>query len=534
MTDAGLAEGLRAAVASVGLAEVADFGPLYGAGCTAVPTPACAPLLGRTGREQFPQVDLSVIAFNRPGCAQPLAKATVVFDRRHPDGFVATHDPRTLTISNLHFRKWDEARWNGGRWVLDGSGEAAQAHIVPGTEKPWDAPYSDEDTLGSAPPQSPSGAAIDFLSPWPASVFKLMVATYVMKLLDRGKTQAGLPLDLATPIELPPADLVAACPREPQTLSLQQALQSMLQWSSNCATAAILRFLHAQGELVQSPEVDGLGFPRAPALYNGLNDLLAGLGLSTLQMNRTIARSGRWGNGDDNYDRAAASVANNHMTSWDTARLLWLLDDLPPVLQPSWEVGPGSTVATHFLSEEKKALLREILQDAYPASGLLATRTCPGAAPHPAVPGPPPALGVPARLSPKWLDGHRLRSPLGDYPYSRVVDGVHPRTDFSPYSRDLSRCQRFAEVEFLYKAGLTNVAGSGVGIVRGLPDRPQRFARHYIVSFFSTLGSRYTDAERLPALALPPDPLAAPRIATTQTVPRLGATLDAWLALWLE
>ncbi len=46
--------------------------------------------------------------------------------------------------------------------------------------------------------------------------------------------------------------------------------------------------------------------------------------------------------------------------------------------------------------------------------------------------------------------------------------------------------------------------------------------------------SGYTDEARLAALALPKDPAAAPRISTTQTLPRLGATLDAWLALWLE
>ena len=89
-------------------------------------------------------------------------------------------------------------------------------------------------------------------------------------------------------------------------------------------------------------------------------------------------------------------------------------------------------------------------------------------------------------------------------------------------------------MEFLNKAGLTNVAGSSVGIVRGLPDSRHRASRHYIVSFFSTLGTRYTDEARLAALALPKDPAAAPRISTTQTLPRLGATLDAWLALWLE
>ena len=540
LTDALLADGIRAAVASVGFGNVVDFGPLYGAGCSAVPSAPCAALMGHTGREQFPQLDLSLIAFNPAHCPQPVVKATVVFDRTHPAGFVATHDERTLQITNIRFRKWDEARWNGGRWVLQGHGTTARAHVLPGSEKEWMAPFSVEDQLGEQPAADAKGHSIDFMSPWPASVFKTMVGTYVMKLLDRGHTLDGTPVDLDTPIELPSADRVPTCPKEPQTLSVRQALETMLQWSGNCATAALIRFLHAHQEIVQSSDVDAQGIPQSPPTRNGLNDLLADLGLSTMQMNRTIAVSGRWGNANDNYDRATASVANNHMSSWDTARLLWLLDDLPAEQQPRWHVTPGRPVDTRFLSEANKAVLRALLADSYSGSALAANRTCPSPrqpAAIAAVAGPPPALGIPARLSAKWLLGSRLRSPLGDHPYPRVVDDVHPRTDDSPYSADLSRCQSFAEVQFLNKAGLTNVAGSSVGIVRGLADpigRDAPFTRHYIVSFFSTLGTRYTDAERLGVLTQPRDPNLPPLISTTQTVPTLGATLDAWLALWLE
>lgn len=534
LTDTILADGIRAAVASVGFDRVADFGPLYGAGCSSAPEGACSALVGRTGPDHFPQIDLSLIAFNRPGCPQSVAKATVVFDRAHPKGFVARHDARTLDITNIRFRKWDEARWNGGRWMLEGEGSAAQAHIVPGTEKSWAAPFGAADALGPTPSPDEGREQIDFMSPWPASVFKMMVATYVMKLLDRGQTTDGMPLSLETPIPLPSQELVVACPKEPQTVTLRQALETMLQWSGNCATASLVRFLHTHQEIVQSPDVDDKGFPTAPPSRSLLNELLASLGLSTMQMNRTIARTGRWGNANDNYDARTASVARNHMTSWDTARLFWLFDDLPSALQPAWEVAPGRRVMTNFVSDAQKAVLREILQNAYSGSGLAANRTCPGSSPHPEVPGPPPELGIPARLASKWVDGKRLHSPVGDHPYARVVDELHPQTDSFPYSTDLSRCQAFADVEFLNKAGLTNVAGSSVGIVRGLSDVRHRASRHYIVSFFSTLGTRYTDEARLPALALPKDPAVAPRISTTQTLPKLGATLDAWLALWLE
>ena len=125
LTDTILADGIRAAVASAGFDRVADFGPLYGAGCSSAPAGACAALVGHTGPDHFPQLDLSLIAFNRPGCPQPWAKATVLFDRTHPTGIVARHDARTLDITNIRFRKWDEARWNGGRWMLEGEGSAA-------------------------------------------------------------------------------------------------------------------------------------------------------------------------------------------------------------------------------------------------------------------------------------------------------------------------------------------------------------------------------------------------------------------------
>ena len=562
LDDATLAAGLRAAVAHVGFAEVFDLGRLYGAGCGVRAQPGCEIGRGRVGSEQFPQIDLSLIAFNRAGCPQPVAKASVVFDRRHPQGHVAAIDPQSLQITNIRFQKWDEARWNGGRWQRTSDpaatspgdaaatplSEAARAQLVPGSEQPWDAPFADEQRLGPAVDTPRSDATIDFMSPWPASAFKLLVASYVLQVLRRGQAEDGSAIDLQTPIPLPDHALVPACPVEARALTLHQALATMLKWSGNCATAALLRFLHAHGEIVQSPDVDAHGFPRAPALRNPLNDLFAGLGLATLQLNRSIARSGRWGNGDDNYDQRTASVANTHMTSWDAARLLWLFADLPPAQQPRWQVTPTRAVDASAFDPTQKALLREILADAYSGSALVSNRTCPDGAPRsqtqPPI-EPPPQPGIPARLAATWLWGSRLRSPLGDHPYPRVVDDVHPGSDQSPYSADLSRCQARAEVIYLNKAGLTNVAHSSVGIVRGLSatetgDASRSFQRHYIVSFFSTLGKRYTDAERVAGLAQeeatpgPPSAERPPRIAVTQTVPRLGAVLDAWLALWLE
>lgn len=293
-----------------------------------------------------------------------------------------------------------------------------------------------------------------------------------------------------------------------------------------------MRYLHAHGEIVQSSQLDAQGYPVAPPLDNRVNAALAELGLTTLQMNRTIARSGRWGNPSDNYDARTASVANNHMTSWDVARLLWLFDDLPPAAQPRWEVAPGRPVQQSFVSAPRKALLRSILADSYSGSGLVSNRTCAPTV-NRAAAGPPPAPGILARLADKWLDGARLRLPFADYPYPGVVDELGPDSA-GAYSTDLSSCQRVAEVEYLNKAGLTNVAASSVGIVRGLAGAGRRFRRHYIVSFFSSLGSRFADEAAMKAAGPGSDARRVTHLSTTQAIPTLGAHLDAWLALWLE
>ncbi len=525
LTDALLAAGLRAAVQRTDFSKVWDYGPLFGEGCPAEQVPACQSLIGPLGAERFPQIDLSVVAINPAGCPQAAVKATVVFDRRHPQGVVGTYDPRTLELRNIRFRKWDERRYNGGRFKLLGSGVDAQPAVIAGTELAWDAPYPPGSLL-SAPDK---GAAVDFMSPWPASVFKLMVATHFLTLLDKGQTADGQPLARQTLIPLPTQDLMELCPEQERTLTLYEALETMLGWSGNCATAALVRFLHAHNEIRQSPQVDAQGFPAAAPLRSGINATLAALGLSTLQMNRTIARTGRWGNPIDNYATATASVANNHMTSWDTARLLWLLAELPERARPRWEVAPGRLVDLDFVSPHQKALLRELLTDSYSGSGLVNNRVC---VPE-STAGFRPTPGIPALLSSKWLYKGRLRLPFADYPYRGVIDEIGPNAINPAYPPELTPCQRRAEVLYLNKAGLTNVAASSVGIIRGRADS-QRFRRNYIVSFFSSLGSRFADAAAMQAAGLAHNAHAFTHLGTTQAIPELGATLDAWLALWLE
>ncbi len=116
-----------------------------------------------------------------------------------------------------------------------------------------------------------------FVAPYPASLLKLMVAVGVALAVDEG---------------------LCAWP---------DALTPMITVSNNDATDTCVALLHRVGWL-----------PRR------LNQHFASLGLPTLQLNNTTAQGG-WRNGD------GSGVGHIHMTAWDTARLLWLLDaDAPP------------------------------------------------------------------------------------------------------------------------------------------------------------------------------------------------------------
>jgi len=143
--------------------------------------------------------------------------------------------------------------------------------------------------------------ATRFVAPYPASLLKLMVAVGLCLAVDRSRLAWADVEPLLTP---------------------------MVTVSSNDATDACVALLHRAGLL-------GLLGGSAP----GLNDVFALYGLPTLQMHRTTARGG-WRNAD------GAGVGHIHMTAWDTARLLWLLDaeapaapwlppGTPPLLQPA-------------------------------------------------------------------------------------------------------------------------------------------------------------------------------------------------------
>jgi hypothetical protein len=138
-----------------------------------------------------------------------------------------------------------------------------------------------------------------FVAPYPASLLKLMVAVGVGLAVDAGRTP------------------------------WPDALEPMITVSDNDATDTCVALLHRCGMV-------------AP-----LNRRLAELALPTLQLNDTTAAGG-WRNRD------GAGVGHIHMTAWDTARLLWLLDaDAPPA--------PWLPAGTALLSPATRDHLRGVL-----------------------------------------------------------------------------------------------------------------------------------------------------------------------------
>jgi hypothetical protein len=142
--------------------------------------------------------------------------------------------------------------------------------------------------------------ALRFVAPYPASLLKLMVAVGVGLAVDRGLTD------------------------------WPDALEPMIVVSDNDATDTCVALLHRV------------------KMVDALNRRLSALGLATLQLNDTQP-SGGWRNAD------GAGVGHIHMTAWDTARLLWLLDlQAPP---PPW-----LPAGTRLLSDVSAAHLHGVLR----------------------------------------------------------------------------------------------------------------------------------------------------------------------------
>jgi hypothetical protein len=152
------------------------------------------------------------------------------------------------------------------------------------------------------------------VAPYPASLLKLMVAVGVGLAVDRG------------------------------LLAWPAALESMIVASDNEATTELVALLH---------RLD---------LIDELKACLARMDLRTLQLGGTTAEGG-WRNAE------GSGVGQIHMTAWDTARLLWLLEaDAPP---PPWLTAGAAPLLQADSRNHLRGVLSRQQRDGLLSSGSL-------------------------------------------------------------------------------------------------------------------------------------------------------------------
>ncbi|MFG1924172.1 serine hydrolase [Cryptosporangium sp. NPDC048952] len=335
----------------------------------------------KTGKRPpaVPNVDVAVIELDDAG--RPVAAANTLLSQDYPNGVVV---PVTRNMAAPGVR-W--TRWSNDTWAAKQSAEP----ILSGR--------------GDAP--------LEFMSPYPASVFKLMVAFGVGRLHDRGGVRFDETYDYKP--------RKASCPdgAKPGRHTVSEWLDAMITYSSNSATCALLMMLHERGGV------------------DPMNAALRSLGLTTLRVVDT-----------DPTDGGGWSFEGLTMTALDTSRLLLLFSEAPGIL---WTTPNGDPVTVGTLSRESRAEVYAGLRDQGLNQALSTANWC----------GQDyPARGIPQTVAGRWID-----------PESGEV-----RVEKRRYSGDVRRCVADAEVDFAHKTGLVPSAGADAGIVTALPGKaPRRY-----------------------------------------------------------
>jgi Beta-lactamase enzyme family len=313
--------------------KVVDFGPVEGACPGASWCPSRAPAIAH-----MPSIDLAVIALDRQG--RPRAVADVLFSRDYPNG-VGVPVGDDLGTDDVRWRRWDPDRWNGGTFSeTDGSRQ---------TTKGWKEapPLTADDDIVPGRDKAP----LEFMAPYPASTFKLLVAFHTMRLVD----QRRIDLDKDYRYEPPGGPAM--------TRSTRELLDKMLTESDNDSARALVKQLHDLGEI------------------DHLNEGLRDLDLGTLQVTGTDPATGaNWG------------IGKITMTSLDTARLLLVMSGAPGVL---WRTPAGKPVRADVLSRDSRAVLLGMLADQGWNDILTTSNWC-----GRGYPGP----GIPSLVADRWVD----------------------------------------------------------------------------------------------------------------------------------
>ncbi|HEX6347327.1 serine hydrolase [Umezawaea sp.] len=347
-----LADRLRAAIAAQDFRNVLDVTPPASSGVAAGRAGApekydatAADLAARvavaaepTPLHQSPNLDVAVIELDRLG--RPTAMADVLVSPRYPDGVVVPLNRSGLSTDQVRYRWWDDAEWdaNGGRGTRD---------VLAGREQ----------------------APIDFSSPYPASVLKLMVGFGVLRLADQGRV--SLDADYVYEPTAPNAACGGAA-----TKPIKRYFDEMITLSKNESTCALIKMVHDLGA------------------WDQVNRTFADLGLSTLMVTGTNpANGGRW--------------IGANMSSVDTAKLLLLVNGGVGTL---WTTAEGKRITRDELSATSRELFARTLADQGHNEMLSTTNWCGRGYPAP---------GIPQVTPKRWVDPATGRVTAGDAVYDR-------------------------------------------------------------------------------------------------------------------
>ncbi|ACU38000.1 serine hydrolase [Actinosynnema mirum] len=331
-----LAESLRAAVVAQDFKDVIDLTPpdpaLAGlrAARSGAPekydsAPPAARLAAAAARpiHQQPNVDLAVIELDDQG--RPTAVGDVLMSPQHPNGVTVPVRKSSLSTDQVRYRWWDDTEWdvNGGQGTVD---------VLPGRE--------------SAP--------IDFSSPYPASVLKLMVGFGVLRLADEGR------IDLDAVYDYQPTVPNATCGGAFSAV-IRSNFDQMITKSQNESTCALIKLLHDLGA------------------WDEVNAEFVELGLPTLMVTGTNpANGGRW--------------IGSNMSSLDTAKLLLLINGGQGAL---WTTPAGKAITRAELSETSRALFLKALAEQGHNEMLSTTNWCGRAY---------PVQGIPQLTPQRWVE----------------------------------------------------------------------------------------------------------------------------------
>lgn len=334
----------------------------FGAGNDARPVKAHLNLPAETIAHP-PNFNVAVIQFDPQG--RMVDRAYVLLSRDYPDGLVVPLDTN-LCATSVRFLRWDSERFDGGTFSGD---DNHQLTVKGWTNNP---PLTEADNLVPGRTHAP----YQFMAPYPASLFKSMVAFHLMRMVDAGK------------ISLDTEYTYAIKDAKPETHKIRDWMEPMITVSDNHATAALLKMLHEHNE------------------FEPLNREFRELNLGTLQIDSINPATGRgW-----KTDRIT-------MTAWDIARMFWIIDGGPGEM---WQGENHQPVTAKLLSDSSRTFLKKLLSD-QAFNDALTTANFPGAKNVRA--------GIPSRVAERWINPTNGHVIVGGADYGVDIRAINSQAE---------------------------------------------------------------------------------------------------------